>query len=158
MSLPTSSQIQATLSGLPNNSRMNNFEVDLDPSGNIRKEVWQNALNHFVKNPLIGTGYSSIGIGADNQYLRMLGEVGILGLISFLAIICFTVWSSFKYYISLEGGYIKGFFAAELAFILGLCSMAFLIDIFDSSKVAYLLWFLVGLGYKTIYNSRVESS
>ena len=55
-----------------------------DRSTNIRLNVeWPRAIRAFSKNPLLGTGYSSISLATDNDYLRALGEVGFLGFISF---------------------------------------------------------------------------
>jgi len=57
-------------------------------STDIRLKVeWPRAIKAFLKNPLLGTGYSSITLATDNDYLRMLGETGILGTLAFLAII-----------------------------------------------------------------------
>ena len=59
-----------------------------DISTNIRLNVeWPRAIRAFYKNPLLGTGYSSISLATDNDYLRALGETGLLGLFSFLALL-----------------------------------------------------------------------
>src|SRR3989344_485484 len=50
-------------------------------------QEWPRAIRAFIKNPLLGTGYSSLGLATDNDFLRMLGEVGLLGLTSFILII-----------------------------------------------------------------------
>ena len=60
-----------------------------DRSTSIRLNVeWPRAMRAFVKDPIIGTGYSSIDLATDNDYLRMLGETGILGFAAFLAYFC----------------------------------------------------------------------
>jgi hypothetical protein len=60
-----------------------------DRSTNIRLNVeWPRAIRAFTKNPLVGTGYSSITLATDNDYLRLLGEIGLLGFLSF-----FLIWT-----------------------------------------------------------------
>src|SRR3990167_10675400 len=49
-----------------------------DRSFNIRlKAEWPRAIRAFLKNPVLGTGYSSVGLAVDNDYLRSLAESGI---------------------------------------------------------------------------------
>lgn len=129
-------------------------EVTLDPGGAVRVVVWKNAWDHFLKSPLLGTGYTSIGTGSDNQYLRTLAETGILGLGTFLIIVgtvLYKLYKGYKYFA--EGTLEKMFIAALIAGIIGILCEAVLIDIFDSSKIAIFLWFLVGLGMVIIYHS-----
>src|SRR5205814_2283829 len=46
-----------------------------DRSTSIRLNVeWPRAVRALTKNPLLGTGYSSITLATDNDYLRALGE------------------------------------------------------------------------------------
>src|SRR3989344_2809703 len=52
---------------------------------------WPRAVRAFLKNPFLGTGYSSIGIATDNNFLRSLGEVGLLGTIAF-SLILISIW------------------------------------------------------------------
>lgn len=135
------------LSGVNSHLKLNNTtEISLDPSGATRVDVWNNAIHHFKTNPVFGTGYSSIGTGADNQYLRWLGEVGLVGLFSMMALLGTIVYTFFKGAVRTNKAAHKFFLAAVTAGVIGLLAQATLIDIFDSSKVALLLWFLVGLG------------
>ena len=60
----------------------------------------------------MGTGYSSITLATDNDYLRLLGEVGILGFLAFFLIfirIGKKIYDSFPL--------IKSFTGVELAFM-----------------------------------------
>ena len=69
------------------NSQATPKPVFEDRSTSIRLNVeWPRALRAFKKNPLLGTGYSSITLATDNDFLRLFGEVGILGFLSFLLI------------------------------------------------------------------------
>lgn len=120
--------------------------VTLDPGGAARIDVWKNAWNHFVHHPIFGTGYSSIGTGADNNYLRMVAETGLVGLVAFLALVGYVIYYFFRSAMELMKGWPRLFLLALVTGMVGLLAQAVLIDIFESSKVALLLWFLVGLG------------
>lgn len=122
--------------------------VTLDPGGAVRVDIWKNATEHFKQSPILGTGYSSIGTGADNQYLRTLAETGLVGLGVFMSMLGYCIW---YFYTAAEHWLIslnKYFLLACIAIILGLLAQAVLIDIFDSSKVAMLFWFVMALGFK----------
>jgi O-antigen ligase len=94
----------------------------------------------------LGTGYSSITLATDNDYLRILGEVGLLGLLSFFLILA----NILKGFLS-KWPFIKNFKKMELAFTAGLFSgiggvmvNAFFIDIFEASKFAIMFWLFAG--------------
>lgn len=114
-------------------------------SSNIRFNVeWPRALRAFLKNPLWGTGYSSLGLAVDNDYLRILGETGILGFLSFSLIIFHLArlfWNSlFK-----EKRLVLAGFLGALA---GFLSNALFIDVFEASKDAFYFWLLMGGAYR----------
>lgn len=120
-----------------------------DRSIEIRlNEEWPRSIRAFEKNPLIGTGYSSLSLATDNDYLRMLGETGILGTLSFLLVLS-TLFSTsllkFKNWgdkiITPEKIIVAGFIGG----LLGLMVNASFIDVFEASKVAMVFWILAGL-------------
>lgn len=118
-----------------------------DRSTNIRLNVeWPRAIRAFLKNPLLGTGYSSITLATDNDYLRLLGEVGLLGFISFFLIFIgvterlvslFPFTKNFKNY---ELSFIAGFVGS----LPGIFANAVFIDVFEASKFAIIFWLLMG--------------
>lgn len=121
----------------------------------IRLDVlWPNAIRGFMTNPLLGTGYATLvksNVGeftyaesTDNDYLRMLGETGLLGSLAFLT----TIYLVIRYsYLILKSSDTKvdllglGAIGATVALLV----TATYIDIFESSKVAYTYWILVGM-------------
>ncbi|NOY15045.1 MAG: hypothetical protein GXP43_02400 [bacterium] len=109
-------------------------------SSQIRFKVeWPRAIRAFAKNPLIGTGYASLGLATDNDYLRLLGETGMLGFVAFFLIIINLTYLIIKK---------NRLTPLTLAFFTGLASFllaAFFIDAFESSKIAYYFWALFGL-------------
>jgi hypothetical protein len=123
-----------------------------DRSTSIRLTVeWPRAIRAFIKNPLLGTGYSSIGLAADNDYLRLLAEVGTLGFLGFMLIIVrilFVFVSALPLTRNFSG--IKlGFIAGAIGGICGVLLNAVFIDVFESSKFAIIFWLIVGLAVYT---------
>lgn len=126
-----------------------------DRSSSIRFNVeWPRALRAFTKNLLLGTGYSSITLATDNDYLRALGETGILGFVSFglifVAIANLLIKAfPFSKLKGLELLFVVGYFSA----LPGILLNAFFIDVFEASKFAILFWLITGLVVGLIYDS-----
>jgi len=116
-----------------------------DRSSQIRFQVeWPRAIKAFLKNPLLGTGYSSLGLATDNDYLRILGETGVLGLLAFGLIIFYLFRSGLEALIRSKQLVLAGF----LGVILGFLANAVFIDVFEASKDAFYFWMIMGIGYK----------
>jgi len=113
-------------------------------SSAIRFEVeWPRALRSFYKNPLLGTGFSSLGLATDNDYLRLLGETGILGFLSFILIIFHLLKTALLDVLKKGDHWVLS--AGMVGLIVGFCANAFFIDVFEASKVAFYFWLLVGV-------------
>lgn len=118
-----------------------------DRSTSIRLNVeWPRAIRAFKINPLLGTGYSSISLATDNDFLRMLGETGILGFGAF-TIIFLKIASVFvkgvKHFSNMElieRGFVAGIIGGTVGTFIG----ATFIDLFEASKFAILIWFALG--------------
>jgi len=119
-----------------------------DRSTSIRLNVeWPRAIRAFLKNPLIGTGYSSISLATDNDYLRMLGEIGIMGFLAFWLVVVRVgrVLARFGNVIKKLDGVEQGFLAGVIGATVGVFLTAIFIDIFEASKFAILYWLFLGL-------------
>ena len=132
---------------------LGDVEIFEDRSTSIRLNMeWPRALRALTKNPLLGTGYSSITLATDNDYLRMLGEVGILGFVAFGLIVVRVgtelIVSFWKKIESLEKLYLAGM-VGSLAGV-GL-NMVF-IDILEASKFAMMFWLLMGFAVAVARN------
>lgn len=120
--------------------------VNEDRSTSIRLKVeWPRALRAFSKNPIVGTGYSSITLATDNDYLRALGETGILGLASFILIFINIYTGLYKYKFSdnFESVLIASFIGSSI----GILVTALFLDIFEASKFAISYWLFAGIAY-----------
>lgn len=105
---------------------------------------WPRAVTALVKNPVLGMGYSSIDIATDNDFLRSLGEVGILGTAAFILVLVEIVKRVF-HCIKNESKLIKFFSAGVLSMFIAFIVNGLFIDVFEASKVASLFWMVLGL-------------
>lgn len=120
-------------------------------SGEIRFNVeWPRAINAYKKNIITGSGLGSITLATDNDFLRLLGESGLLGFISFMAIQLFfiikTIPLIFKKKQTINNQY-------AIIFLGGLVTTlanAIFIDVFEASKTAYLFWIMMAFYYQSL--------
>lgn len=144
---PTPTQPVATGSG----EYFEPTELAVGRSTDIRLKVeWPRAIRAFLKNPLLGTGYSSITLATDNDYLRMIGESGILGTLAFSLVILEIAGRIYIFLKSKAGREEKlliiGITGAGIGYFLN----ATFIDVFESSKIAFFFWIMIGIGLKVI--------
>ncbi|HPR14172.1 MAG TPA: O-antigen ligase family protein [Candidatus Woesebacteria bacterium] len=115
-------------------------------------ELWPNAIRGFMTNPLLGSAYGTLNKkefyqfteaeSTDNNFLRTLGETGLLGFITFYGIflvIFYQIKQNQK-----ASPWLKNLNLAFMAASLGLLANALYIDVFASSKVAFTYWALAG--------------
>lgn len=142
---PTSEPVAAAPAG-----RFESTEMAVDRSTNIRLKVeWPRAIAAFLKNPLLGTGYSSITLATDNDYLRMLGETGLLGSLAFMAVVL-ELFFTFVLQItktsvnSIGRKILIGIVGAGIGYF----ANAVFIDVLEASKIAFFFWIMMGVGLK----------
>jgi len=121
----------------------------------IRLEtLWPKAIAGFMSDPLFGKGYATLnkdGVtqfteaeSTDNNFLRTLGETGLVGFITFYGVIAAGVWYALKHYIKTDN-FGKTLIVSYVAASLGLLLNAVYIDVFAASKVAFMYWALTGI-------------
>lgn len=119
-----------------------------DRSMSIRLNVeWPRATRALKKNPLLGTGYSSITLATDNDFLRLLGEVGLLGFGAFISLLV-NLGRLIKNILPKLGSlatFERGFVAAYIGGLVGVFVNSLFIDIFEASKFAIVFWLITGL-------------
>src|SRR3989339_415556 len=118
---------------------------------------WPRAIKAFLKNPLIGSGTGSITEATDNDYLRSLGETGLLGF-GMLMLILFKL----QFFLFRKGREFKNrlqpMFWGLMFGGLALMINALYIDVFEASKVALMIWLTWGLIYSIEFFSQDEVS
>ncbi|HUV46703.1 MAG TPA: O-antigen ligase family protein [Candidatus Bathyarchaeia archaeon] len=122
--------------------------------------LWPWAIKAFLKNPLLGSGYSTLGKqgtgqfteaeSTDNDYLRALGETGLLGFISFFGIIFIITRSVFKSLKKEKNDLLTIFKISFVSFTLGILVNAIYIDVFEASKLAFIFWAMTGVLLSTL--------
>lgn len=129
--------------------------LETNLSTNIRfDEEWPQAWRAFLRNPLVGSGYASLGVlyddqlgfATDNDYLRMLGETGIFGTLAFFFILFAFIKLVFPYLqqhreFSVAKGLVIGLSMAVVGFYIN----AVFIDVFEASKTAVFFWLFAGI-------------
>lgn len=152
---------QATMSGAIDPDKVATIASDLAPgepinttelgvyrSFKIRQDVeWPRAYRGFMRNPLLGTGYSSLGIATDNDVLRLLGEVGLLGAVSFVLIFVIVFKKLFRQ-IKSPNALSRYFGVGTIALVLTFLINGLFIDVFEASKIATLFWAVLGINWR----------
>lgn len=133
-------------------------DVGVARSGEIRFNVeWPRAINAFRKNFITGTGLGSITLATDNDYLRALGESGILGFVAFAGIFLYFIIQTlpliFKKNKNTSEKIIVILFGSMLVHFIN----AVFIDVFEASKTAYLFWIMMAIYYQVL-NLRNEKN
>ena len=115
-------------------------------------ELWPNAIHGFQKNPVLGSAYATLNKkefyqfteaeSTDNNFLRTLGETGLLGFISFYGILL-IIFLQIRHSSS-QDPLVQALNLAFIAASIGLLANALYIDVFASSKVAFSYWALAG--------------
>lgn len=122
--------------------------------------LWPRAINGFIRNPIVGSGYSTLtkefkdqfteAESTDNDFLRTLGEVGALGAIAFYAPIGLFIVSALKKVDAHKSLLISSISFGIIAGSLGMLFNGLYIDVFAASKVAFLYWSVLGLGFAAL--------
>jgi len=116
---------------------------DISCSTRIQIE-WPRAIVAFVVSPFFGSGPSSLTEATDNDYLRWLGEFGLVGTLLFLYILFGIMRFLYKHSKTLPKEEKFLYYGFLFGFIALLMNATYL-DVFEASKVAYNFWFLSGI-------------
>ena len=114
---------------------------------------WPRTLLAFKRNIILGSGYGSVSLAVDNNYLRILGESGLLGFISFASIFLIAGIYIKKILPDVDSKVVRSFILGFVAGTFGLLLNAVLIDVFEASKIAFTYWVLMGIviGFLRLY-------
>jgi len=128
----------------------------------IRQEtLWPRAIEGFLTNPLTGSGYATLtkesvnqfteADSTDNNFLRTLGETGLLGFATFYGCVGYVLYKAVKN-LRDDDYLVSAISVGLLGGTVGLLLNAIYIDVFAASKVAESYWALAGLflGYLAV--------
>ena len=126
-------------------------DVGVARSGEIRFNAeWPRAISAFSKNYAVGTGLGSITLATDNDYLRLLGESGLLGFISFMGIIIYFIYKSIPSVFTKKQTELDILNLILFGGLIATLGNAMFIDVFEASKTAYIFWIMMGIFYQSI--------
>ncbi len=116
--------------------------------------LWPRAINGFKRNPILGSGYSTLNKlqqnefteaeSTDNDYLRSLGETGVLGFVTFFGTLLFIVYFIWRNLTIIRDPIFFSVAVGVAGLVIGLLVNAVYIDVFESSKVAFSFWSIAG--------------
>jgi len=152
--------------------RLTDFFVFKDVSSLDRMRIWDAGWKMFISKPLIGFGLGTFmfnfskfaikdyGYGvpyAHNCYLQIAAETGIIGLVSFLAILVLFFAHGIETIISEQRTFFWYILLASLASVLGYCTVMAVDTNFYSLDLGILFWILLGLGVAAMNNTKSET-
>lgn len=126
------------------------FAYDLSFTTRFQGE-WPKTIAAFKRNIFIGSGYASVTLAVDNNYLRILGESGLLGFFAFLSILLIAAIYIRKILPKVDSPLARSFALGFVAGTFGLILNAIFIDVFEASKVAFSYWILMGITLGILY-------
>jgi hypothetical protein len=138
--------------------------IDKGLSEGIRLDaLWPQAVRGFFAQPWLGSGYATLNKesaihfteaeSTDNNFLRSLGETGVLGFLTFYGAIGVAIRLAWVTVARLaqqktlmhHEHILLGLNMSLIAASFGLLLNAYYIDVFAASKVAMSYWLLVGI-------------
>lgn len=128
--------------------------------------LWPQAIDGFKQNPVLGKGYATLNKQAvsqfteadstDNNFLRTLGETGVLGFVTFYGAIAFALAYAVKS-VRTKDSLLQALAIGYIAGTIGLLGNAVYIDVFAASKVAQVFWGITGLFIAYYYLDQSEN-
>ncbi len=129
----------------------------IDMSAVSRYIKWLNVFQGFSRHPFFGSGPSAFGEAVDGEYVRVLGESGIFGILAFAWLMYNLFMMSYKYYRRADSDELaRKYSLFMLAALSVLLINALFIDVFEASKIAMLFWLLIGVQCKIIKQNKEE--
>ena len=154
----TASSLSAKYRDIAPGEPLNSTELGVSRSLGIRTNVeWPRALNAFYKNPLLGTGYSSITLATDNDLLRSLGEVGILGTGALFLVFYILIKKMFSFFSgsrNFKKCWLVGIFCATVSLLIS----GLFIDVLEASKISEVFWLYMGISWGLMTNPNLEEN
>lgn len=105
-----------------------------DGSSYARFSHWMQLIDGWLSSPIIGCGISVAGNSADGNYIKILAETGVMGLVVWI----YLLYIIFKTLTQTEKN--TWLLYSFISIVIG----ATFIDLFDSSKIMMMFWFLYG--------------
>ena len=126
-----------------------NEEGELENSAAIRVELWEIALGMFKSSPVFGNGFNSFsGKGfhdAHNFYMKMLAELGLMGLFPFLFLLQQSFVQGWRLYRKAKDWMLKGLGLGFSACVLALAVTNMFGDRWSYVSMGSYFWVFLGI-------------
>ena len=116
----------------------------LDSSSSARIRSWQESLQDWKKNPILGRGVSGYGF-IDGQYIVNLVETGIVGLFAFLWLLWSITKHSLNIHREVQDKLYKGLTLGFVAGFVGLIIHALTANTFIIIRIMEPFWFMAAI-------------
>jgi len=118
--------------------------IKLDTSTSARVASWRNASRDWIRHPLLGygvTGYRFV----DAQYIRVVTETGLLGLITFLFLILAMFRRTLNTFRESDDSFYRGLSLGFLAGFIGLLFHSIGANTFIIVRIMEPFWFIAAM-------------
>lgn len=138
---------------------------ELEASAQERVELWQNAEQSILHNPIVGSGYATFQLGehvdnlkdTHNWYVKVLVETGIVGLIIALVMLQQLISTSYRLFKRATDPLYQGL---GLGLLVATCSCVvanFFGDRWTYLEITGLLWVLAGAAVRAMSLAATET-
>jgi len=123
--------------------KVGSVQVQLGGSGVARVENWRNLLKMIYQRPFLGHGVAGAGL-IDNQYLRVLAEVGLVGMAIYLWLLWRIYRMGIQTFYTVEGA-LKGLALGFLGGFVGLLIQGLSANSFIIVRIMEPFWFAAAI-------------
>lgn len=116
----------------------------LDSSSSARIRSWEESIQDWKKNPILGRGVSGYGF-IDGQYIVNLVETGIIGLFTFLWLLWSIYKNSLNIHREMHDELYKGLTLGFIAGFVGLVIHALTANTFIIIRIMEPFWFMTAI-------------
>ncbi len=134
--------------------RVNQTETEygeLDSSNQKRLIMWEQSMNLFWTNALIGAGYNIFPFmgyelgDTHNIYIKVMAEQGLVGISLFLSILFLALWRGWQLHKKTEDPFFRGLGIGFSAAVISLMVANFFGDRWTYLQVGTFFWVFLGL-------------
>jgi O-antigen ligase len=119
-------------------------DISLDYSSSARIFSWLDSFKAWKKHPILGRGITGFAF-IDGQYIRILPEMGIIGLFAFLWLLWTIYKNSLGIYKQMDDNLLKGLTLGFIAGFIGLAIHALTANTFIIIRIMEPFWFVTGM-------------